>query len=168
MLCKNCGFEAKEGAKYCKSCGERFFQEGTTQENEFVYNDNMYEIKMPKSISPKSGYVLGMIISVIVVVIGILYMDCKFVGQSNATISSYESFVITGRSVYGADAYTGIQNACADTSNNVVAVGNLLESSIKMQKSLMNTVSNSVGSLILCVGLISFCYFLIGYQKSKM
>ena len=69
----------------------------------------------------------------------------SFFAGNNMT--KLENYKLTATSTYGGDAYTGIQNAAADTSRNVVSLGNNI-----------GTIMAFLGILLIVIGLILFIY----------
>ena len=71
----------------------------------------------------KSSYVLKFVCAILLIVFGITVL---ILGISEA-IGGYYYYTYTNDVSYGGDAYTGIQNAAADTANNVGRLGYLVE-----------------------------------------
>lgn len=90
----------------------------------------------------KAASILGMVSSVISFCLGVyLYLLPFYSG-------SYVNF-----EKYGGDAYTGIQNAAADTANNILC--------------LNETIQIMFGILLIVIGLLSFSYFLLQLANSS-
>ena len=66
----------------------------------------------------------------------------------------------TERTSYGGDAYTGIQNAAADTANNVNQLGNTIAESHSKQMTF-------VGTSMIVFGALTIVYDLLGNNKKK-
>ena len=92
----------------------------------------------------KSGFVIKLIASIIVMATGVLMF---FFGITSAF---YCGGSYVPHETYGGDAYTGIQNAAADTANNVDSLGGLLSD-------VANATSFIGGLLVIALGL-----FLLG------
>ncbi|MBQ6895542.1 MAG: hypothetical protein IJN40_08655 [Clostridia bacterium] len=73
-------------------------------------------------------------------IICIIFSFAAFSGDAAISSGTY-----TNHSVYGGDAYTGIQNAAADTANNVAKLGSGIEA-------LHSKVSQIGGFLLLILG----------------
>ena len=74
----------------------------------------------------KASTIIKIIASALLFVWGIIIM---FFGISDNT-SFYFYGNYTANETYGGDAYTGIQNAAADTANNISELGNAIDYSI--------------------------------------
>lgn len=99
------------------------------------------QLKYPKMITS----IIGMLSGVLSIILGF----CMHCG----------GYYYTSLEKYGGDAYTGIQNAAAETSRNVYGLGQCVESGFKF--------------LLIVVGIIAICYFTFklfdtieGYKKS--
>ena len=91
----------------------------------------------------KAASILGMISSVISFCSGIyIYLSIPFYSWG---------YVISEK--YGGDAYTGIQNAAADTANNIL--------------NLNYAIQTVFGILLIIIGLLSFSYFLLQLANSS-
>lgn len=91
----------------------------------------------------KAASILGMISSVISFCSGIyIYLSVPFYGGG---------YVLPEK--YGDDAYTGIQNAVADTANNILH--------------LNYEIQTVFGILLIIIGLLSFSYFLLQLANSS-
>ncbi len=66
----------------------------------------------------------------------------------------------TERTAYGGDAYTGIQNAAADTANNINKLGNTIAESHSKQMTF-------VGTSMIVFGALTIVYDLLGNNKKK-
>ncbi len=93
--------------------------------------------------------IFKMVFGVIAVVLGIIALNTSvgFDGKK------------TDYSAYGGDAYTGIQNASADASNNVLALGNYLEEQYQNKMQFVGTCFIAFGVAFFLYGAISlpFC-----------
>ena len=115
MLCKKCGKEIEENSKICVFCGEE------VKENE-KNNDNKGKLNNVKSNLKENSEngKIGKILNVCLIVLGIVSIILGFVVKE-MSIGSYE----LGLS-YGGDAYTGIQQAAAQTANNLLETNDIL------------------------------------------
>ena len=84
------------------------------------------------------GNILGIISAIVSVVFGII-IKAKHFAYYGALYETAES--------YGGDAYTGIQNAAAQTADNVLA--------------LFRLIQNSMCFLLIAIGLIAISAFLV-------
>lgn len=152
-VCSKCGKELQEGQVFCPECGCPVGESGvdtdafTTVGNLNYKYTNTDNIKETLGKSSDAGSIIA---SVIGIISGFLSIMLGFVvmGYSNG---SYES-----ATTYGGDAYTGIQNAAAQTANNV--------------KSLTAIVKLGTSSLLIIIGVAIACFFalkLFGYTKKK-
>ena len=150
--CINCGAELAEGQEVCPKCGAARLKKdvcGNVTEQSSVDTSGLTQVKNPIS-NPVSAekraeelsnkisrgrafFPLGGIASGIVSILFGLIMLGKDVGNY---VSS---------SAYGGDAYTGIQNAAAQTANNV--------------RSLSEIANNGFAFLLIAIGLIAIFYF---------
>ena len=98
-----------------------------------------------------AGFTLKLISSILIIATGALMF---IMGISDAFYCG--GYYVSHKS-YGGDAYTGIQNAAADTANNIESVGGLIAD-------VANASMFFLGLLLIALGL-----FLLGkaiYQKS--
>lgn len=145
-------------------CEENFQEE---------YLDTEYVTHEDKSKS--KIYFGGVIASIIVVFFGLMMIFGAFTKNIHITKkTSSDSTTITDYSYYGGDAYTGIQNAGADASNNAKAVADnvaltnaILVESAKGYNVIQNALGDCLGLLIVSLGVMGFFYFYIGYQREK-
>ena len=107
-----------------------------TQQNEADPASAAPGINMPEIVVSVLG-ILGSILSVIF----------AFVTYGMST-GSYES-----NTQYGGDAYTGIQNAAAQTARNLV--------------NLSDIVKFGLGSILLILGICGFCFFVLRFIKAN-
>lgn len=183
MVCKNCGNELKDNEKFCASCGcERDFAEQkepievieTAIATETVYPEEQLK-PFKKFLTKRNICLSGIISSVVVIVLGIIVMCGAF---GNEIISSGEfssgTTDYTSHITYGGDAYTGMQNASADASNNaavaaenVVITNGLVYDVVQGINALQNIASGALGMLIFVVGLIGLFYFSLAYIREK-
>ena len=86
---------------------------------------------------------------------------CSIIGIIGGFISIILGFVVSGKSTggweinntYGGDAYTGIQNAAAQTANNV--------------QRLAEIIRTGMSSALIIFGIAMIAYFGIKYFKNK-
>ena len=96
----------------------------------------------------KTAVYIGLAAGIIMIVFSIFIFEFD-VSDCVGNYSSHYS--------YGGDAYTGIQNAAADTANNVRTAGEGLAKLIKL----------SFGFLVMSLGLFDICYFLLKNQETN-
>ena len=142
MFCAKCGNQIEEGATCCPNCGNSIDQTPVdtskfTQVKTPAANYAAVE-KKAKELSDKISkgsifFPIGGIISGIISIIFGIVMFAKNVGYYESSIS------------YGGDAYTGIQNAAAQTANNVKALSEIAKSGFAF--------------LLIAIGLIAIFYF---------
>lgn len=148
-FCDKCGTEIKEGDTFCPSCGNSIGQpEVDTSKFTQVKNPAANYISAEEKARELSNKIskgntffpIGGIISGILSVIFGIIMLAKDVG-------SYEY-----SSAYGGDAYTGIQNAAAQTANNVMALSEIAKAGFAF--------------FLIALGLIAIFYFAMKLGKS--
>ncbi len=148
-FCDKCGTEIKEDDAFCPACGNSIgqLQEDTsklTQVKNPATNYFSAKEKAQKLFNKISKgnifFPIGGIISGILSVIFGIIMFAKYVG-------GYES-----NSSYGGDAYTGIQNAAAQTANNVMALSEIVKTGFAFS--------------LIALGLIAIFYFAMKLGKS--
>ncbi len=88
-------------------------------------------------------------IGIAIGIICIIFSFAAFSGDAAISSGTY-----TNHSVYGGDAYTGIQNAAADTANNVVKLGSGIEA-------LYDKISQVGGFILLIAGAL----IILNYSK---
>lgn len=171
MFCNKCGNQLNDNETICPKCGA-VIEAPETPTN--LQNSQNEAIQLPVT-SPHAmpsqpiaqqlpvgttkknakdidtliliGNILGIISGIVSVVFGIMIKAKHF--------TSYGALYETAKS-YGGDAYTGIQQAAAQTADNVLA--------------LFMLIQNSVCYLLIAIGLIAISAFLVkllAYLKSK-
>ncbi len=130
--CANCGASYKEGAAFCGGCGSPVGQTAVLEcanavTEEPVMVENGTKVKAAKVFS-----LLGIACGVLSVLLGISAWDMG-VGAWEYT------------QTYGGDAYTGIQNAAAQTANNV--------------QELTELIRFGTGALLFVLGVAMICHF---------
>ena len=93
---------------------------------------------------------LGMIVSLVLVIFGIVVMCGVFTEYTypNSAPSGYDS----GYAVFGADFYNYVSNNSAEAASAArVASYNIID--------LINLVSGGFGAVIIAIGLLGFCFF---------
>ena len=140
MICNNCKKEVEVGTIICPYCGcltEENSNDGVDTMDEMTNSNNESKDKNANN----NSYEFGIFVSILVLIAGIVF----FFYSSYSNIGSTEY-----NCEYGGDAYTGIQNAAAQTASNVYY--------------LIICISKGIGILTSSIGLISLSYFI---QKSK-
>ena len=147
-FCDKCGTEINEGDAFCPSCGNSIgqpqvdtstFAEIKNANTNFVSVEQKAQQLSDKISKGNAFFPIGGIISGILSVIFGIIMFGKSIG-------SYES-----ASSYGGDAYTGIQNAAAQTANNV--------------KALSEITKTGFAFFLIAIGLIAIFYFATKLNK---
>lgn len=154
-FCGNCGGQLEDAAAFCPRCGSPVAAqpaaepvqqpvEQPVQQNIYppVYTQKTSDIadKLKQILKTGWAYVLGMISGVLSIIFGFVVMG--------SPTGYWES-----SSSYGGDAYTGIQNAAAQTANNV--------------QDLAELTAQGLGFLLIALGMFAICYFLVKLQKKN-
>ena len=149
MYCSKCGTQISEGEKVCPSCGNsigqpkvdtsKFTQVKNPATNYVSAEEKAQELSNKISEGNAFSPIGGIISGIISVIFGII-MFAKDVG-------SYEY-----SATYGGDAYTGIQNAAAQTANNVTALSKIAKTGFAF--------------FLIVLGLIAIFYFAMKLGKS--
>lgn len=142
-FCDKCGAEVKEGDTFCTSCGNSIaplpdvdvskFTQVNMPETNYAAAERKAEEFSNKISKGSTFFPIGGLISGILSVLFGIIMLAKDVGY-------YEY-----SSTYGGDAYTGIQNAAAQTANNV--------------KALSEIVKAGFAFVLIAIGLIAIFHF---------
>ena len=150
-VCGNCGNTENDGEAFCSKCGTALGNaQATTTANSATpnptynaYNPNAYAAPnfnatqvtgiVKQKVKGKGSCVFGMISGILSILFGLLTLS-----QDTGSWESSTS--------YGGDAYTGIQNAAAQTANNV--------------QDLAEIVAMGFGFLLISLGLFAFFYFI--------
>ncbi len=127
MKCIKCGNELVENAQFCTSCGA--MQEQPTQStnpvNEQAAPSAVIPNRMPMvSVPQKRKADISFIIKLVVNAMGVLSGIVSIIMGVIISCKRCGDYAITNS--YGGDAYTGIQNAAADTANNVLTSNYIL------------------------------------------
>jgi len=163
MFCDKCGNQINENEKVCPNCGNAIeevqpnvgFTGEQPQNTAFTPQQSQGMPYAQPTQPPKKKVdilkLLPIISNAIGVVSGILSVIFG-IYVKNGNYGTYP-YYIAGES-YGGDAYTGIQNAAADTGNNVKAVYHLIQ--------------NSAMFLLITIGLIAISVFFSKLIKAVM
>lgn len=143
--CKNCGAKIQNGDKFCGKCGSNFINQ--TAASCFPTTENYMPIsnKINRSMSNKS------LVSLLLYIGGIISGIVSFI--FGTTMFGKSSGFYEPSNTYGGDAYTGIQNAAAQTANNLI--------------DLAKIAKDGIGYLLIAIGLISVFYFSIKLFERK-
>lgn len=124
------------------------------------------EKEMPKKSTkrtPKETVLISAIVmSCIIVVTGVLTFSGVF---GNGRRYGSASTVKTSYEFYGGDAYTGMQQASADASNNAAAAAYNAGTIGYYLADMMNMNARLFGLVIIGLGMISGCYFGVKYAE---
>ena len=156
-VCANCGNTENDEQRFCSKCGTALTNAQTSEAVNNIPNQS-YVVDKPnknpasnidfnlifktvkQKIKGKFSCVLGMVSGLISVIFGIVTLS--------QDTGSWES-----SSTYGGDAYTGIQNATAQTANNI--------------QDLAEIVALGVGFVLIALGLFAIFYFLTKFNDSS-
>lgn len=141
MKCIKCGNEISENAQFCTNCGAS--QEQKTQPVNSVYEQAtpntqpvypIYAQSVPDTYTPnqssmvslpkKSKLDVSFIMKLVINVMGVLSGILSIIFGIVVSNEDRGDYVLSNS--YGGDAYTGIQNAAADTANNVLASNHII------------------------------------------
>lgn len=129
--CPNCGAEMQDGISFCSRCGSQIPQPEPqptmnqdpnanpyssvppTQPYSTPYGQNPNPFASMQSVMPKAPKSKGKLFGIGGIISGLISVIMGFVVMGSGT-GSWEA-----SNSYGGDAYTGIQNAAAQTANNV-------------------------------------------------
>lgn len=155
-FCTSCGADLAPGTTFCTKCGAAIqSQEASVQGAETVPPQNMgiYPNMQQPNYMPKNNFA-GMgdklkeankknIFEIIFYVIGMISGVISIIGAS--AVNARGTGAYEAATSYGGDAYTGIQNAAAQTANNV--------------QSLARLVQTGMSRLLIVLGIALICYF---------
>lgn len=151
-VCNNCGTELQDGQVFCPECGCPVGESGVdTSAFTPVGNLSYRKVNAIDKIKETSGNFSdtgSIIASVIGIISGFVSIVLGFIAMG------YSDGLYESASSYGGDAYTGIQNAAAQTASNV--------------KILASIVKFGTSSLLIIFGITIVCFFalkLFGYTK---
>lgn len=139
MICTNCGKQLNEQEKFCAACGTPVMQ--ATVQGSVPQPSAFGKIKANFDMAKLVVCVLGIVLGLVLTVVGFTTYDSSLYGDYIASES------------YGGDAYTGIQNAAADTANNIL--------------SLEWTVREISGVVLIGFGLVTVLYFVLKVFECK-
>lgn len=113
--------------------------------------------------TPKeTALISAIIMSCIIAVVGVLAFFGAFGGGQRYGSAST---VKTSYEFYGGDAYTGMQQASADASNNAAAAASNVAITSYYLADMMNMNSRLFGLVLIGLGMISGCYFGVKYAE---
>ncbi|MBQ4111143.1 MAG: hypothetical protein IJC74_09715 [Clostridia bacterium] len=141
MFCPKCGTQNTETTQKCLNCGYVFFAP------EKVISKSATTFTQLSTKQKKIGSIIS---SAVGILSGLSSMILGFITKGYSS-GSYEI-----ASSYGGDAYTGIQNAAAQTANNVIA--------------LTKIIKFGVSSLLIVIGIAIICFFtikLLDYMRKE-
>lgn len=144
-MCANCGKELQEDQAFCPECGCPAVQPTVDTEaftNTGNFNaESINAIDKIKETSGKYSATGSILVSIVGMVSGIASII------SGISLKGYSTGSIEISSKYGGDAYTGIQNAAAQTANNVI--------------DLAEIVQDGVSSALIILGIAVTCFFML-------
>lgn len=143
-VCFNCGAMLTDGQVFCSNCGKSIGQSTIDSDKPRQTNSSMVNgtdekkdngwFRVLNKLSSRDLFLIGGVISGVISVIFGIVMSFKTAGFLG---SMHE---------YGGDAYTGIQNAAAQTANNVLFLGVITRSGCSF--------------ILVSIGLIAAFYFM--------
>jgi len=127
MKCIKCGNELAENAQFCTNCGasqEQNTQPANPVKEQAIPNtitpNQPYMVSVPQKSKKDVSFIMRLVVNamgvfsgIISIIMGVI-ISCKDCGD----------YVVSNS--YGGDAYTGIQNAAADTAMNILASNRIL------------------------------------------
>lgn len=143
--CRNCGAKIHSADKFCGKCGSTVINQTAASYFPFVENHAPISNSINNSINSKS------LISLLLYIGGIISGIVSFI--FGTTMFGKSSGLYEPSNTYGGDAYTGIQNAAAQTANNLTNVAEIAK--------------DGIGYLLIAIGLISVFYFSIKLFERK-
>lgn len=150
MFCEKCGKELNRDEKICSNCGNLI--EATDNAVQQQINQPYTEppVYQPPVSHPKKAIndkLMNLILNAIGSFSGLLSLIYGFILKGKTYPIQY-----TSRGTYGGDAYTGIQNAAADTSSNLIVIVAILRDALSM--------------LFIIIGLAILSYFIYRLFKA--
>ncbi len=139
MICTNCGKQLGDQDKVCAACGAPVEQ--PTVQVSAPQPSVLDKRKANFDIVKLSICALGIVLGLVLTIVGITTYNSSLYGDYIRSES------------YGGDAYTGIQNAAAETANNVMA----LEWSVR----------EIGGVMLIAFGLVVVLYFALKVFECK-
>lgn len=119
-----------------------------------------------KSDKRKTVAVAGMVCGAIILFMGLLSMGGAFYdGSDGATTVS--STTHSSYEWYGGDAYTGIQQAAVDASNNAKAAAENITLTNYYLYAISSLIGKGIGALLIALGLMTFMKYLNKYVDLK-
>ncbi len=100
----------------------------------------------------KTSSIIRMIASILIIVVGIVSL---IVGVGSSSYYGYTRSI-----TYGGDAYTGIQNAAADTANNIAKLGGDVSDHL-------NTIGMFAGIIVILAGVYMLALSLRDLELKK-
>ncbi len=143
--CKNCGAKIHSIDKFCGKCGSPVINQTAASYSPTVENFTPISNNIHRSMSNKS------LISLLLYIGGIISGIISFI--FGTTMFGKSCGLYEPSNTYGGDAYTGIQNAAAQTANNLTSVAEIAK--------------DGIGYLLIAIGLISVFYFSIKLFERK-
>lgn len=143
--CKNCGAKIHNEDKFCGKCGSLVSNQTTASYFPPVENHAPISNNINNSISGKP------LVSLLLYIGGIISGIVSFI--LGTTMFGKSSGLYEPSNTYGGDAYTGIQNAAAQTANNLTSVAQIAK--------------DGIGYLLIAIGLIAVFYFSIKLFERK-
>ena len=106
----------------------------------------------------KQKRMMSIVCGVVILILGFLTYGSNLRTYNIGTGSESTSY--TSYEYYGGDAYTGIQQAAADASNNAgIAAENIVTTNTYLM-AILNSIYRPVGLVLIALGLITICNYL--------
>ncbi len=159
MFCEKCGKELNCDEKICSGCGNIMdAPENAPQQTNHSYAPPLqtnppyaaqpqYQNPSPVIKKAINNKFIELILNAVGSFSGFLSLIYGFILKGKTYPIQY-----TSRGAYGGDAYTGIQNAAADTSSNLIVIVAILRDALSM--------------LFITIGLAILCYFVCRLFKA--
>lgn len=149
MTCANCGEPLPAGIAFCQACGTA--RAGAAESTDSSRPPagpaaSLSSTLLPSAVAAPSGSGVGLKLLAALHLVGALVLGAPELGDEAPELSSAAE-----RTSYEGDAFTGIQNAAADTENAVVEAANAQAADLQDVKRLIGGLL--IGSGLLHVGI---------------
>lgn len=102
--------------------------------------------------------IMGIACGVVILALGFITYESNL--RTYKARTGPESTSYTSYEYYGGDAYTGIQQAAADASNNAGVVAENIVTTNTYLMAILNSIYRPVGLVLIALGLITICNYL--------